>query len=78
VVVVNVGTVTVASFGLRVSAILPQETGIMITVAHVTMVVAEGTNSDATIEGVREKGIGFLSLDLRLYISGRGVLEKGF
>jgi hypothetical protein len=37
VVVVNVGTVTVASFGIRVSAIWPQETGIMITVAHVTI-----------------------------------------
>jgi hypothetical protein len=64
VVVVNVGTITVASCGLRVSDKWPQERGIMITVAHVTMVVPEGANSDATIEVVRAKGIGFLSLDL--------------
>jgi hypothetical protein len=36
----------------------------MITVTHVAMVVPEGVNSDAAIEGVRAKGIGFLSLDL--------------
>jgi hypothetical protein len=59
-----VGTATVASRALRVSAIWPQERGIMITVAHVAMVVPEGANSDAAIEGVRAKGIGFLSLDL--------------
>jgi hypothetical protein len=29
------------------------------------LAVPEGANSDATIEEVRAKGIGFLSLDLR-------------